>query len=251
MSLSLDVQLTPEEAGRLARTDPRWWFTHVRFANAESPRHPGFAKLEVNNEYKRSLVWGWITRVVPGARVLDTFCANGAFSIHAARLGAVRVVGVDFDEPRIECAGMIAEILEEHGWDVVPEFRTGDVYRLPEVVEEEFDVVLSLGGLYHIADPVLVLRRLREVIVTGGHLVVQTSRLMSVPGPWARFLVRGEDRRGEGLSSHRQGEGVWQLTPAAVAAMLRVAGFRVLESRRPPVGRRRRFPWYAALAEAI
>jgi tRNA (mo5U34)-methyltransferase len=252
VGITLDVELTAEEAAQVAATDPRWWFTQVRFANTESPRHPSFEKLEANNEVKRELVLDWLRRAAPGASVLDTFCANGSFSFEAARLGADRVLGVDFDLPRIECAGMVAGLLSAHGWTAaVPEFRAGDVYRLPEVAGGEFDLVLSLGGLYHVADPVLVLRRLREVTATGGRLILQTSRLLWVPGRWARFMVRGEDRRGRGLTSHRQGEGVWQLSPGAVDAILRVAGFRVLESRRPPVATRRRFRWYAALAEAV
>jgi 2-polyprenyl-3-methyl-5-hydroxy-6-metoxy-1,4-benzoquinol methylase len=252
VGITLDVELTPDEAARLAGTDPRWWFTQVRFANAESPRHPSFEKLEANNEFKRGLVLDWLEQAAPGAGVLDTFCANGSFSFEAARLGAARVLGIDFDQPRIECASMVAALLAAHGWPgAVPEFVAGDIYRLPDVAGEKFEVVLSLGGLYHVADPVLVLRRLREVTTTGGRLILQTSRLLWVPGRWARFMVRGEDRRGGGLTSHRQGEGVWQLSPGAVEAMLGVAGFRVLQSRRPPVARRRRFRWYAALAEAV
>ena len=92
MTLSLDVELSPEEAAEIRGTDPRWWFTQFRFANAESPRHPSFARLEANNEFKRSLVLDWVERLAPGARVLDTFCANGAFSFEAARLGASRAV---------------------------------------------------------------------------------------------------------------------------------------------------------------
>ena len=252
MTLRLDVELSPQELDRIASTDPRWWFTQVRFANGESPRHPGFPALEANNEFKRSLVLDWVGALVGGASVLDTFCANGAFSFEAARRGATRVVGVDFDPPRIECAAMVASILREHGWPVVPEFRSGDVYRLPEVVGgERFDVTLCLGGLYHVADPVLVLRRLREATADGGHLVLQTSRMAWLPGRWARFMVRTEDRRGRGMSSHRQGGGVWQLTPGAATAMLGVAGFSVLETRRPPIAKRRSFRWLAALARAV
>jgi 2-polyprenyl-3-methyl-5-hydroxy-6-metoxy-1,4-benzoquinol methylase len=252
VTVRLDVELTSEELERIAATDPRWWFTQFRFANGDSPRHPGFPLLEANNEFKRGMVLDWVERVAPGARVLDTFCANGAFSFEAARLGAARVLGVDFEQPRIECARLVSEMLAAHGWASVPEFRPGEVYRLEETTAgERFDAVLCLGGLYHVADPVLVLRRLREAVETGGHLVLQTSRLVWVPGQWARFAVREEDRRGAGLASHRAGAGVWHLSPGALGAMLRVAGFRVLETRRPPVAKRRKFRWFAALALAV
>jgi 2-polyprenyl-3-methyl-5-hydroxy-6-metoxy-1,4-benzoquinol methylase len=252
VTLRLDVELDPGEAESLRRTDPRWWFTHVAFANAESPRHPQFPKLEAKNEVKRELILDWMARTVPGKRVLDTFCANGAFSIEASRLGASRVLGIDFDASRIEAARFVGGLLRDHGWPVVPEFRSGDVYELASVVgSERFDVTIMMGGLYHVADPVLVLRRAREVTETGGHLVLQTSRLMWLPGRWGRFLVRPSDRREAGFSSFKLGEGVWQLAPGAVEAMLRVAGFRVLESRRPPLSRRRRLRWMAVLSEAV
>ncbi|HEY7283008.1 MAG TPA: methyltransferase domain-containing protein [Actinomycetota bacterium] len=253
MTLVLDVELTPEELRHVAGTDPRWWFTQFRFANGESPRHPRFEALEANNEFKRALVLDWLARLAPGSRVLDTFCANGAFSFEAARLGATKVLGVDFDPPRIECAEFVSGLLSAHGWDrAVPEFRPGDAYDLGAATGgERFDVVLCLGGLYHVADPVLVLRRLRSAAANGAHLLLQTSRLVWVPGQWARFSVREEDRRGSGLSSHRAGEGVWELSPGAVRAMLRVAGFQVVESRMPPIAKRRKFRWFAALARAV
>jgi 2-polyprenyl-3-methyl-5-hydroxy-6-metoxy-1,4-benzoquinol methylase len=252
VTVRLDVELTPEELERIGSTDPRWWFTQFRFANGESPRHPKFPALEANNAFKRDLVLDWLERLAPGARVLDTFCANGAFSFEAARLGASRVLGVDFDPPRIECAQMVAGLLAAHGRPAVPEFRVGDVYELSGATGgERFDAVLCLGGLYHVADPVLVLKRLRETLETGGHLLFQTSRLVWVPGQWARFAVREEDRRGAGLSSHRAGEGVWELSPGAVRAMLRVAGFDILEARRPSVVKRGKFRWFGALARAV
>jgi tRNA (mo5U34)-methyltransferase len=253
VTLTLDVELTPEELRRVAGTDPRWWFTQFRFANGESPRHPKFAALEANNECKRGLVLDWLERLAPTARVLDTFCANGAFSFEAARLGAARVLGVDFDPPRIECADLVSGLLSAHAWaGTVPEFRSGNVYDLAAATGgEEFDVVVCLGGLYHVADPVLVLKRLREAAAEGAHMLFQTSRLVWVPGQWARFSVREEDRRGSGLSSHRAGEGVWELSPGALRAMLRVAGFEILEVRMPPVAKRRKFRWFAALARAV
>jgi tRNA (mo5U34)-methyltransferase len=252
VTLQLDVELTPDELQRLERTDPKWWFTQVRFANGETPRHPKFPALEANNEFKRGLVLDWLERHAPGASVLDTFCANGAFSFEAARLGATRVLGVDFDPPRIEAADLVAGMLAAHDWATVPEFRSGNVYALGEATGgERFDLVICLGGLYHVADPVHVLKQLRGAANEGAHLLFQTSRLARAPGQWSRFSVREEDRRGSGLSSHKAGEGVWELSPGALKAMLRVAGFEILETRRPPVAKRRKFRWFAALARAV
>src|SRR5690606_35157000 len=42
--------------------------------------------------------------LVPGARVLDVFCHNGAFAVHALHYGAREVLGVDSSEQAVESA---------------------------------------------------------------------------------------------------------------------------------------------------
>ena len=45
-----------------------------------------------------------IAPLCPGARVLDCFCHNGSFSLHAAKYGAKSVLGVDISEEALEVA---------------------------------------------------------------------------------------------------------------------------------------------------
>ena len=45
-----------------------------------------------------------IAPLCPGARVLDCFCHNGSFSLHAAKYGAASVLGVDISEEALEVA---------------------------------------------------------------------------------------------------------------------------------------------------
>lgn len=45
-----------------------------------------------------------IAPLCPGARVLDCFCHNGSFSLHAAKFGAKSVLGVDISEEALEVA---------------------------------------------------------------------------------------------------------------------------------------------------
>ena len=45
-----------------------------------------------------------IAPLCPGARVLDCFCHNGSFSLHAARHGASDVLGVDISEEAVQVA---------------------------------------------------------------------------------------------------------------------------------------------------
>lgn len=220
------------------------WFTQVSYRNAASPLHPDAADLEPNNRMKREQVLDWIVERVRGKRVLDLFCANGAFSFEAARAGAKEVVGLDFSSERVRCAEFIASTLDG-AFSCVPSFTTGNVYELTRIFRDPFDVVLALGGLYHVADPPHVLTQIRALALEA--LIVQTSSILPLFGNWARFVIR-EDQTARGLTSIVGGRGVWRYSVQCFENILSHANFRVVKSRRPPALRRRRFPWYSALA---
>ena len=57
-----------------------------------------------------------IAPLCKGARVLDCFCHNGSFSLHAAKYGAASVLGVDISEEALEVARENARI---NGFDNV------------------------------------------------------------------------------------------------------------------------------------
>jgi 23S rRNA (cytosine1962-C5)-methyltransferase len=76
-----------------------------------------------------------------GKRVLDLFCFSGAFSLNAARNGAVETLGVDTSAPAIELARQNAAL---NGIENV-EFIVGDVLEVLQRLELEqrrFDVVI-------------------------------------------------------------------------------------------------------------
>jgi 2-polyprenyl-3-methyl-5-hydroxy-6-metoxy-1,4-benzoquinol methylase len=239
MTLKLDIDLSEDQKARMAELPATAWFTQVVFRNAASPVHPVAALVE-NNELKLSMVRDWIAEAVPGKRVLDLFAGNGVFSVVAAQAGAREVVGVEFAEDRVRCAEFVASTLRS---DCRFVFKHGDVYRLTEYFRERFDVVLCLGGLYHVADPALILRQIGQL--TKERLILQTSQVLSVPGNWAKFRLR-QDRTREGLTSLRGGSGTWWYSPECVRSLLAHGGFRIIEERRPRWRARRRFPWYLA-----
>lgn len=200
MTLKLDIDLSEDQKARMAEIPATAWFTQVSFQNAASPVHP-VAALAENNELKLSMVRDWIAEAVPGKRVLDLFAGNGVFSVVAAQAGAREVVGVEFAEERVRCAEFVASTLRS---DCRFVFKQGDVYRIAEYFCEPFDVVLCLGGLYHVADPAFILRQIGQL--TRERLILQTSQLLSFPGNWAQFRLR-KDRTREGLTSLRGGAG--------------------------------------------
>lgn len=244
MTIRFDTTLSESQVEQLKGTNPEWWFHSVHFANATSPAHPKIDFLDPINEWKWKVILPALTKLAPGKRVLDVFCANGGFSFEAARAGATEVLGLDHDHERVECARFVAGLLNGSK-EAVPHFDVADVYRLSETVREPFDVTMAIGGLYHVADPVLVLRNLREV--TSEHLILQTARMLWLPGSWGRFLTLRHV-----VDSHPDGRpaGVWKLSVTALEAMLGYAGFEVIE--RLPIPRRvaRRFRWYAAVCRA-
>ena len=82
-----------------------------------------------------------IAPLCPGARVLDCFCHNGSFSLHAARYGAERVLGVDISEEALEVA---RENARKNGLDNVTfeAHNCFDLLRELTDAGEKFDLVI-------------------------------------------------------------------------------------------------------------
>ncbi|MFO7312524.1 MAG: class I SAM-dependent rRNA methyltransferase, partial [Bacillota bacterium] len=79
-----------------------------------------------------------LAQLVPGARVLDVFCHNGPFSVHALQFGAREVLGVDSSAQALETARRnaalngftdAARFVEANAFDLLRELdRSGDRY---------------------------------------------------------------------------------------------------------------------------
>ena len=77
---------------------------------------------------------------VRGKTLLQLQCHFGLETLSWARKGAI-VTGIDFSDPAIEAAQSLAR---ETG--IEASFITSDVYALPDVLEEQFDIVISAYG---------------------------------------------------------------------------------------------------------
>lgn len=247
MAVYIDVELTAEQQRTLAAIPATSWFTQIVYRNAASPPHPNQALME-NNEMKQAMVNDWVTSLVKGKRVLDLFSANGGFSVIAAQAGAKEVVGGEFSKERVECSQFVADTLKPLS-DCPIRFVQGNVYDLATTFREPFDVVLCLGGLYHIADPAYVLSQIGRL--TSERMILQTTQVLPLPGNWAKFVVRRQDRTDKGLTSIRGGYGTWHYSPGTLCELILHGGFTVVEGRRPPLAKLRRFPWYLANCEKL
>jgi 2-polyprenyl-3-methyl-5-hydroxy-6-metoxy-1,4-benzoquinol methylase len=150
-----------------------------------------------------------------GKRVLDIACNSGFWSVQCALLGA-QVVGFDARPELIEQANLIKKIT---GVENV-EFRLLDFWDMtPEALGGQFDVVLNLGILYHLAEPLRALQltkaMTRDVILLD--TVISSSADAVVRMQWEEPLdIR--DAATPGVVSHP--------SKSAVELMLRHVGVK-------------------------
>jgi tRNA (mo5U34)-methyltransferase len=89
-----------------------------------------------------------------GKRILDIACNSGFWSVQCALLGA-EVIGFDGRMDLIRQAELIKSIV---GLDRI-QFRVLDFWDMnPETLGGTFDIVLNLGILYHLPDPLKALQ---------------------------------------------------------------------------------------------
>jgi tRNA (mo5U34)-methyltransferase len=149
------------------------------------------------------------------------------------RRGADRVVAVDSDPRYLAQARFAAEVMGEQ-----IEFREMSVYELP-ALEERFDLVLFMGVLYHLRYPLLALDILHEhvtrdllvfqsmmrgnadpVHVERDYPFTETAHFNDPSYPRLSFI----ERRYAGDPTNW-----WVPNRACAEAMLRTAGFELLE----------------------
>jgi SAM-dependent methyltransferase len=171
------------------------------------------------------------------SRALDLACNEGWWSHRLIDWGAVEVIGI---EARPETVRR-ARALRDHAGITADQFdvRTGDATLADPGEAGTFDVVLCLGLLYHLEDPIGMLRRARALTRRGGLFVLETQVARSPCTPlrhaWGSsddpaetsagaFAVRWERDPGNPLAS---GGGVVSLIPdrAALLLGLAAAGF--------------------------
>jgi tRNA (mo5U34)-methyltransferase len=170
------------------------------------------------------------------ATALDVACNEGWFSHRLLEWGASKVVGLDLREHNIRRA----TLLRDHFG--IPserlELRQADVFELDPEILGKYDVVLVLGLIYHVENPMGVLRIARAC--TRGICVIETQLTQQV-----QPIVHGNGRAG----SLHEAEGsfavviekgdnplassgrVLSLVPnrAALVEMVRMAGFKHCE----------------------
>ncbi len=181
--------------------------------------------------------WRRFAHAVPedlrGRTVLDIGCNGGFYSIEMKRRGADRGLGIDCDDRYLAQARFAAEVT---GQDI--EFRNLSVYDLA-LLGERFDVVLFMGVLYHLRHPLLALDLIHEH-AAGDLMIFQSMQRGSeevepVRADYDFFEQKHFDAPGypklHFIEHQYSGDWTnwWAPNAACAEAMLRSAGFRIVE----------------------
>ena len=168
-----------------------------------------------------------------GKTVLDIGCNGGFYSIEMKRRGAERVLGIDFDADYLAQARFAAEV---SGMDI--EFRQLSVYDLG-ALGERFDLVIFMGVLYHLRHPLLALDIIHDTVAKDLLLFQSLQRgaaeMTDVAENYDFFEQDHFERPGYPkmhFIEHRYASDPtnwWAPNAACSAAMLRSAGFTILE----------------------
>jgi len=206
---------------------------------------PGGAKTPLLHESlrgvhatRRSMVFETLDAVKfdPAASVLDLGCSEGYFSFEFAKRGARDVLGIDARARNIEKAELIREQLGL----AACRFATGDVMEV-ELAPGSFDVALLLGLIYHVEDPIRLVRRAAKA---ARRLLILETQLTKPQGPiaygWGTtevsytpdfWAMKREDPTTDDLSSTRGFSLI--PSPSAVVSLLREIGFASIVQLHP------------------
>ena len=103
-----------------------------------------------------------------GKRVLDIACNSGFWSIQCALLGA-EVLGIDARAELIEEANLLESIVGTTG----AQFKVLDFWDLNPDELGQFDIVLNLGFLYHVPQPLEALELTKKL--ARHHILLDTA----------------------------------------------------------------------------
>lgn len=170
------------EVERFSRIADEWWDPAGKFAPLHrlSPVRIGYVRDRAAAHWRRDPLSG---RPLEGLSLLDIGCGGGLLSEPMTRLGA-RVTGVDASGRNVSVASLHAE---RQGLAI--DYRQGTAEALA-ASGAQFDVVLALEIVEHVADVDLFLRSCGEMVNPGGLIFLST--LNRTAKAWALAIAGAE-----------------------------------------------------------
>ncbi|NDW54397.1 bifunctional 2-polyprenyl-6-hydroxyphenol methylase/3-demethylubiquinol 3-O-methyltransferase UbiG [Aliiroseovarius sp. PrR006] len=166
--MTADNQTTvdPAEVAKFEAMAAEWWDPTGKFKplHMMNPVRLDYITNQIAAEFGRDL-----NDVEPfkGLRLLDIGCGGGLLSEPMARLGAT-VIGADAAAGNIPVAQVHAE---QMGLDI--DYRNCTAESLADA-GEQFDVVLNMEVVEHVADPLAYLTACQQLLKPGGLMVAST-----------------------------------------------------------------------------
>lgn len=190
--------------------------------------------LHIDTEWRSDWKWDRLKGALlplDGRRVLDVGCGNGYHCWRMLGAGAAEVIGIDPTPLFILQFKAIQRYLQLPHIHVLP----ATLESLPEYLPA-FDTVFSMGVLYHRRDPMEHLTSLKQKLVPGGQLVLET------------LVIEGDDHALlEPNGRYARMGNVWQLpSPALAVRWLHQAGFSeitIVDVGVTSLEEQRRTPW--------
>lgn len=183
--------IDPQEIAKFEAMAAEWWDLEGKFKPLHmlNPCRLDYITSQIAAEFARDLDQ---PKPFEGLRILDIGCGGGLLCEPMARLGAT-VVGVDAAPRNIPVAQVHAE---QSGLKI--DYRVGTAEDMA-AAGEQFDVVLNMEVVEHVADPLGYLTACRMLLKTGGLHICSTinrnpkSFAMAIVGAeWVmRWLPKG------------------------------------------------------------
>ncbi|MFK7745048.1 MAG: bifunctional 2-polyprenyl-6-hydroxyphenol methylase/3-demethylubiquinol 3-O-methyltransferase UbiG [Roseobacter sp.] len=193
----------PAEIAKFEAMAAEWWDVNGKFKPLHmlNPCRLDYITRQIAGEFDRNLA---DAAPFKGLRILDIGCGGGLLAEPMARLGA-DVVGADAAERNIPVARIHAE---QSGLDIDYRHTTAEAMAANG---EQFDVVLNMEVVEHVASPIDYLIACRQLLKPGGLQVCSTlnrnpkSFMMAIVGAehimrwlpkgtheWSKFITPDE-----------------------------------------------------------
>lgn len=205
-----------DEVERFSRIADEWWDLEGKFKPLHriNPLRIAFIRDQVAAHFGKSTESG---QPLSGLSLLDIGCGGGLICEPMSRLGA-EVMGIDASEKNIRVAALHAE---KSGVSV--HYRAMPAEHL-RAEGAQFDVVLALEIVEHVADVAAFVQAASALVKPGGLMVWST--INRTPKAWALAIVGAEYV----LRWLPRGTHDWKkfLKPSELTGHLRGCGIRVL-----------------------
>ena len=189
--MALTSTIDPAEVAKFEAMAAEWWNPNGKFKPLHmlNPCRLDYITAQIAAEFDRDLT---MPNPFKGLRILDIGCGGGLLSEPMARLGAV-VVGADAAPRNIPVAQLHADAA-----GLIIDYRYTTAEDLA-AAGEQFDAILNMEVVEHVADPLAYLTACQMLLKPGGLMVCSTlnrnpkSFVMAIIGAeWVmRWLPKG------------------------------------------------------------